>query len=66
MACRSDVNLRPGRHLRPEIELLGTTTRVLAEQTAAIDPSRLEGHAGHLSFDELRQIDAALRLVLQL
>ncbi len=51
---------------RPEIELLGTTTRVLAEQTAAIDPSRLGDHAGHLSFDELRQVDAALRLVLHL
>ena len=51
---------------RPEIELRGVTTRVLAEQTAAIDPTRLGEHTGHLTFAELRQVDAALRLVLQL
>ena len=50
---------------RPEIELHGVTTRVLAEQTAAVDPGRLGNPAGHLTFDELRRVDAALRLVLQ-
>jgi len=39
---------------------------VLAEQTVAIDPSRLGESAGHLTFDELRRVDAALRLVLEL
>jgi mRNA interferase MazF len=39
---------------------------VLVEQTAAVDPSRLGDRAGHLSFDELRRVDAALRLVLAL
>jgi mRNA interferase MazF len=39
---------------------------VLAEQTAAIDPSRLGESSGHLTFDELRRVDAALRLVLDL
>jgi mRNA interferase MazF len=52
--------------LRPEIVLSGATTRVLAEQTAAVDPGRLGEHAGQLSFDELRQVDAALRIVLEL
>lgn len=51
---------------RPEIEVSGTATRVLAEQTAAIDPERLVEHAGRLSFDELRRVDAALRVVLRL
>ncbi len=51
---------------RPEVELHGITTRVLAEQTAAIDPGRLGRLAGHLTFDELRRVDAALRLVHQL
>jgi mRNA interferase MazF len=50
---------------RPEIELHGITTRVLAEQAAAIDPRRLGSPAGHLTFDELRRVDAALRVVLQ-
>jgi mRNA interferase MazF len=51
---------------RPEIEINGRTTRVLAEQTAAVDPDRLGDCMGHLTFDELRHVDAALRLVLDL
>lgn len=51
---------------RPEVEISGRLTRVLAEQTAAVDPSRLGDLVGQLSFDELRRVDAALRLVLQL
>ncbi len=51
---------------RPEVSIEGRPTRVLAEQTSAVDPQRLGESAGHLSFDELRQIDAALRLVLNL
>jgi mRNA interferase MazF len=39
---------------------------VLAEQTAAVDPTRLGERAGQLSFEELRRVDAALRLVLSL
>jgi mRNA interferase MazF len=49
---------------RPEVVIDGQGTRVLAEQTAAVDPSRLGDLAGHLSFEELRRVDAALRLVL--
>lgn len=51
---------------RPEVEIAGRVTRVLAEQTAAVDPSRLGESAGHLTFEELRRVDAALRLVLDL
>jgi mRNA interferase MazF len=51
---------------RPEVAIEGHPTRVLAEQTSAVDPQRLRESAGHLSFDELRQVDAALRLVLGL
>ena len=51
---------------RPEVEIAGRATLVLAEQTAAIDPTRLGGSAGHLTFEELRRVDAALRLVLDL
>lgn len=39
---------------------------VLAEQTAAVDPSRLGERVGRLGFDELRQVEAALRIVLAL
>jgi len=51
---------------RPEIRVRGRPTRLLAEQTAAVDPARLGQQVGNLSFDDLRQVDAALRLVLAL
>lgn len=51
---------------RPEILLEGITTRVLVEQTAAVDPARLGAHIGQLAFDELRRVEAALRIVLEL
>jgi mRNA interferase MazF len=51
---------------RPEIVVGATMTRVLVEQTAAVDPNRLGEQVGHLGFDELRQVDAALRIVLEL
>jgi mRNA interferase MazF len=51
---------------RPEIELRGQLTRVLVEQTAAVDPGRLGESVGYLAIEEMRLIDAALRLVLSL
>lgn len=51
---------------RPEVEINGRTTRVLAEQTTAVDPGRLGHSVGHLTFDELRRVEAALRLILAL
>lgn len=51
---------------RPEVEIGGVNTRVLVEQTAAVDPGRLGKSVGFLSFDEVRRVDAALRVVLDL
>jgi mRNA interferase MazF len=51
---------------RPEVEIDGQVARVLAEQPAAVEPGRLGASAGHLSVEELRRVDAALRLVLSL
>jgi mRNA interferase MazF len=51
---------------RPSVEIDGTETRVLVEQTSAVDPSRLGDRIGHLGYDELRAVDAALRLVMSL
>ena len=51
---------------RPEILVDGVVTRVLAEQTTAVDPQRLGDHVSDLSYEELRRVDAALRLVLSL
>ena len=51
---------------RPQFEIAGVNTRVLAEQAAAVDPGRLGKSVGFLSFDEMRRVDAALRVVLDL
>ena len=49
---------------RPEIDVAGMTTRVLVEQTAAVDPTRLGRSVGFLSRQELSRVDAALHVVL--
>ena len=56
----------PPRSFRPTIELDGTPTRVLVEQTTAVSPERLGDSVGRLSATELRELDAALALVLGL
>jgi mRNA interferase MazF len=56
----------PPRSFRPAIELGGSPTRVLVERTTAISIERLGESAGRLSASELRDLDAALALVLGL
>ena len=51
---------------RPEILIDGTTTRVLVEQTGAIDVSRLGDLCGHLEPDEQWGVDLTLQTVLDL
>ena len=65
LVAPTSTSARPAS-FRPEVVAEGRATRVLAEQTAAIDPERLGEAVGVLTFDELRQVDAALRVVLSL
>lgn len=51
---------------RPEIMVASQPTRVLLEQLAAVDHTRLGASQGVLARDELRSVDDALRLVLGL
>jgi mRNA interferase MazF len=51
---------------RPEIDLLGSTTRVLVEQVAAIDASGLGNLVGRVSPEQQWGIDEALLTVLGL
>jgi mRNA interferase MazF len=51
---------------RPTLNLDGGPTRVLVEQTTAVDVQRLGDSAGRLDPRELRDLDAALALVLGL
>lgn len=56
----------PPRSFRPTIELAGARTRVLVEQTTAVNPQRLGKSVGRLRAHELRALDAALAIVLGL
>ncbi|MGH3496769.1 MAG: type II toxin-antitoxin system PemK/MazF family toxin [Nocardioidaceae bacterium] len=65
LVAPTSTSARPAS-FRPEVEVSGRMTRVLVEQTAAVDPTRLGDSVGRLAFDELRRVEAALRLVLEL
>lgn len=56
----------PARSFRPRIDLEGASTCVLVEQTTAVAPQRLGESVGRLDASELRDLDAALSLVLGL
>jgi mRNA interferase MazF len=51
---------------RPAIEIAGTATRVLVEETSVVDPQRLGPSVGRLDVEELRAVDEALALVFGL
>lgn len=51
---------------RPEVTIAGAPTRVLLEQTAAVDVSRLGDAEGHLTVDEMGEVDRALEVVMGL
>ncbi len=56
----------PSASFHPEIELGREQTRVLCEMVGAVDARNLGAQAGHLSHDELRAVDDALSLVLDI
>ncbi|WP_235020011.1 type II toxin-antitoxin system PemK/MazF family toxin [Ruania rhizosphaerae] len=65
LVAPTSTSARPAT-FRPSVGIDGIETRVLAEQASAVDPSRLGDRIGHLGFDELRAVDAALRVVMSL
>ena len=65
LVAPTSTSARPAS-FRPQVEVAGLSTRVLVEQTAAVDPTRLGDHVGNLTYHELREVEAALRLVLEL
>ena len=56
----------PPRTFRPMIAIEGRETRVLVEQTTAVESDRLGDSVGRLSASELRDLDSALALVFGL
>jgi mRNA interferase MazF len=65
LVAPTSASARPAT-FRPTIELLGTQTRVLVEQTTVVDPRRLGDSAGRLDAAEIDAVDEALRLLLAL
>ena len=51
---------------RPEVDIAGQQTRVMVEQLRALDVRQLNDFEGHLSTNEMREVDEALSLVLAL
>ncbi len=51
---------------RPAVRVAGQTTRVLVEQLRAVDPRRLGRRAGRLTWEELAEVERALRLLLDM
>lgn len=51
---------------RPEIDIDGTPSRVLVEQTGAVDVTRLGDYHDHLTAEEQWGVDLALETVLDL
>jgi mRNA interferase MazF len=62
LVAPTSLSARPAS-FRPEIELLGEATRVLVEQTGAIDAGRLGDVVGRVTPEQQWGIDEALRTV---
>ena len=56
----------PAASFHPEVRIGGESSRVLCEMVGAVDARALGKQIGHLSLEEVRDIDDALLLVLGL
>jgi mRNA interferase MazF len=56
----------PSASFHPEIDVGGPETQVLCEMVGAVDARNLGEQVGRLSHDELRAVDDALSLVLDI
>lgn len=56
----------PPASFHPDITVGEEPTRVLCEMVGAVDARALGKHVGHLALDEIRAVDEALVLVLDL
>lgn len=56
----------PSASFHPEVEVGDDSTRVMCEMVGAVDARVLGEQVGHLTFDEMRSVDDALQLVLDL
>jgi len=65
VVCPTSTSTPPAS-FHPEIDLGQEPTRVMCEMVGAVDVRALGDQAGHLTRDEMRAVDEALELVLDL
>jgi mRNA interferase MazF len=65
LICPTSTSTPPAS-FHPEVEIDEQATRVICEMVGAVDARALGEHVGHLTLDELRAVDDALELVLDL
>ena len=56
----------PPASFHPDVEIAEEPTRVMCEMVGAVDSRVLGEHVAHLTRDEIRMVDEALELVLDL
>lgn len=56
----------PAASFHPEVDVGDESTRVMCEMVGVVDARMLGEQVGHLTFDEMRSVDDALQLVLDL
>jgi mRNA interferase MazF len=65
IVCPTSTSTPPAS-FHPEVEIGTEQTRVMCEMVGAVDTRALGEQIAHLTMDELRSVDDALRLVLDL
>ncbi len=65
VVCPTSTSTPPAS-FHPEVDLGDEPTRVMCEMVGVVDAWMLGEQVGHLTFDEIRSIDDALQLVLDL
>ena len=65
VVCPTSTSTPPAS-FHPEVEVGEEPTRVMCEMVGAVDARMLGEQVGHLTFDEVRSIEDALQLVLDL
>jgi mRNA interferase MazF len=65
MVCPTSTTA-PAASFHPEIEVGGDITRVLCELVGAVDARNLGRQVAHLPYDELRNVDDGVLLVVGL
>ena len=65
VVCPTSTSTPPAS-FHPQVTIGVTPTRVMCEMIGAVDARALGEHVGHLTLSELRSVDDALLLVLDL